>query len=140
MKLISLQMHQEMSDLEALVEAKIFKEDDLQQEIRRLEALMSQKQDPSGHESLRAPVAKSSIVDSDLQSRSMAGGDHLKQGVPTYHMAAKGICENCQLAGHDLFDCPQLLDGPTALPVNNHRKAGQAVWCTSLSFAPYKHF
>ncbi|GLB37166.1 hypothetical protein LshimejAT787_0402170 [Lyophyllum shimeji] len=86
-------LNKEISELEALVESKIYREDELEQELEKL------------REKLARQTKKSSKSSTDtLESRSTIG-ERQEQ-----------VCEICERPGHDIFNCEVLnKDGPVQL-------------------------
>ncbi|TFK44617.1 hypothetical protein BDQ12DRAFT_673277 [Crucibulum laeve] len=88
-------LNKEISELEALVESKIYREDELEQEVERLkEKLTRQKKSRETTDSQhRLSTASSSTVGSEL-----AGS------------GKEDLCEICERPGHDIFNCDLLKD------------------------------
>ncbi|KAK4054107.1 hypothetical protein OIV83_001132 [Microbotryomycetes sp. JL201] len=90
-------LNQEVSELESLVESKIYREDELETELRKFKALAasvtSNPQPSSGHE---RTLSSASSVTSQSSSKRMARLDD-DDGVG---------CEMCGEMGHDLDACP----------------------------------
>ncbi|GAA6064507.1 hypothetical protein JCM10212_004868 [Sporobolomyces blumeae] len=86
-------LNQEVAELEALIESKIYREDELETEIERYKALVAKS-------TAAAPASAAAFqhdVDVASQSRkaeSIHGDD------------AEGACEMCGEKGHDLDSCP----------------------------------
>jgi len=99
-----LELNKEVSDLESLVEAKIYREDDLEREIERLRGKLS-----------RAGSKKSSKTDGAEKEKEKK---EMKAPPPlittTENDASAVLCEICEQPGHDLFSCPILKDNDSS--------------------------
>ncbi|KAF9258302.1 hypothetical protein L218DRAFT_948467 [Marasmius fiardii PR-910] len=109
-------LNKEISELEALVEAKIYREDELEQEVEHLKEKLAK------HD--RKKAAKSS-TDPDAIDQSKQGSRHVSQtsssSTSTLHtpIASQSsqdvaiVCEICEKPGHDIFNCDLLKEnGP----------------------------
>jgi len=87
-------LHKEISELEALVESKIYREDELEQEVERLKDKLSRhkKSSKSGNESADGRHRLSTA------STSTTGSGNAS------------VCEICERPGHDIFNCSLLKD------------------------------
>ena len=104
------ELNKEVADLESLVEAKIYREDDLEREIERLKDKLQRAQSKS---------SKSSGGDY-LSSKSMSRGSHTRSSTVTQQTVSKLEeepanlkCDVCEQPGHDVFNCPILKDDST---------------------------
>ncbi|KAF8813595.1 hypothetical protein BYT27DRAFT_7083346 [Phlegmacium glaucopus] len=91
-------LNKEISELEALVESKIYREDELEQEVERLKEKISRhkKMSKSSHDLEEGRNRLSSV------SSSTESSDNL---------SARGqVCEICERPGHDIFSCSMLRD------------------------------
>ncbi|KAK7046094.1 hypothetical protein VNI00_007092 [Paramarasmius palmivorus] len=96
-------LNKEISELEALVEAKIYREDELEQEIERLKAKASKK-------ASKGPDLSSSTTSASIPAPIITSGNGAGVGG-----AGNGevVCEICDRPGHDIFTCDLLKeDGP----------------------------
>ncbi|KAJ7733766.1 hypothetical protein DFH07DRAFT_928669 [Mycena maculata] len=86
-------LNKEISELEALIESKIYREDELEQELERTkEKLARQRKASKG----------SSEVDTRRRPGSVASSDVSD---------TEGVCEICEKPGHDIFSCSLLSAG-----------------------------
>ncbi|CCA68518.1 related to 40S ribosomal protein S18-Coprinopsis cinerea [Serendipita indica DSM 11827] len=104
------ELNKEVADLESLVEAKIYREDDLEREIERLKDKLQRAQSKS---------SKSSGGDY-LSSKSMSRSSHTRSSTVTQQTVSKQEeepanlkCDVCEQSGHDIFNCPILKDDST---------------------------
>ncbi|KAK0199385.1 hypothetical protein DFS33DRAFT_1268680 [Desarmillaria ectypa] len=103
-------LNKEISELEALVESKIYREDELEQEIEHLKAKLAKKSSSSkinDTSSIRRVPSTSSLASLDANAV---------------------VCEICERPGHDIFTC-DLLKGDAPAPINGTRSSmnGNAV-------------
>ncbi|KAG8806834.1 hypothetical protein FRC18_005881, partial [Serendipita sp. 400] len=113
-------LNKEVADLESLVEAKIYREDDLEREIERLKDKVQRLQSKS---------SKSS--GGDHLSRSTNRSSHTRSSTVTQQTVAKEepavlTCEVCEQTGHDLFSCPLLKDDE---PASTNGTTAADVYC-----------
>ncbi|KAK0499220.1 hypothetical protein EDD18DRAFT_1350645 [Armillaria luteobubalina] len=98
---VASDLNKEISELEALVESKIYREDEFEQEI----------------EHLKAKLAKKSSSSSKLSDTSS-----IRRVPSTSSLASQGasvVCEICERPGHDIFSCDLLKgDAPSPAPIN----------------------
>ncbi|KAJ7783014.1 hypothetical protein B0H16DRAFT_1671164 [Mycena metata] len=81
----------EISELEALIESKIYREDELEQELERTkEKLARQRKSSKG---------SSEVSDTRRRPGSIAGSEISD---------TEGVCEICEKPGHDIFSCSLL--------------------------------
>ncbi|KAH8828368.1 hypothetical protein DL96DRAFT_1815613 [Flagelloscypha sp. PMI_526] len=100
-------LNKEITDLEALVESKIYREacllppqgDELEQEVEHLRDKLSRQKKSS----------KSSIGSTEPKSRP----SETRNGIGQKESA---VCEICEQPGHDIFSCSLLQDEPTVVP------------------------
>ncbi|KAF5385794.1 hypothetical protein D9615_002454 [Tricholomella constricta] len=78
-------LNKEISELEALVESKIYREDELEQELERMREKLARQSKKS---------SKSSTDTIDSRSTVGVGGEQ--------------VCEICERPGHDIFSCDVL--------------------------------
>lgn len=91
-------LNKEISELESLVESKIYREDELEQEIERLKEKASRRE------------KKSSKTSTDTTSiRSRVSSDASSKDTPL----VGDVCEICERPGHDIFNCDLLKDDST---------------------------
>lgn len=93
-------LNKEISELETLVESKIYREDELEQEIERLKERLSRGKKKEGLELGNAIQRKLSIA-----STVASSDDELRS------MPSEDVCEICEQPGHDIFTCDLLKDG-----------------------------
>ncbi|GAA5867390.1 hypothetical protein JCM1840_002120 [Sporobolomyces johnsonii] len=102
-------LNQEVTELESLVESKIYREDELESELEKYKALAT-------------------------GSSAAVGASH-KNGAHSRHEdEAEGACEMCGQTGHDLDSCPEFAASPTKSSFSNADRQsltsnGQAEFC-----------
>ncbi|GAA5871571.1 hypothetical protein JCM16303_000797 [Sporobolomyces ruberrimus] len=87
-------LNQEVSELEALVESKIYREDELETELEHYKSLLSKH-------SLPQPVSHSNGPTSSTKALSKSAS------MPEEDDGEEGSCEMCGESGHDLDSCPE---------------------------------
>ncbi|KAK0479184.1 hypothetical protein IW261DRAFT_166460 [Armillaria novae-zelandiae] len=113
---VASDLNKEISELEALVESKIYREDELEQEIEHLRAKLAKK---------------SSSASSKLSDTSS-----IRRVPSTSSLASHGadiVCEICERPGHDIFSCDLLKgDAPAPAPINgtlNGKATDKSLFC-----------
>lgn len=96
-------LNKEVGELESLIETKIYREDELEQEIEQLKEKLARVEKKS---SKRANQAMSLLSTDSLDSMSDAN-----QGPLT-----GDVCEICEQPGHDIFTCDLLRGSPAPTP------------------------
>ncbi|KAK0229731.1 hypothetical protein EDD85DRAFT_122029 [Armillaria nabsnona] len=96
---VASDLNKEISELEALVESKIYREDELEQEIEHLKAKLAKKSSSS------SKLSDTSSIRRVPSTSSLASLD------------AGAVCEICERPGHDIFSC-DLLKGNAPAPIN----------------------
>lgn len=103
------ELNKEVADLESLVEAKIYREDDLEREVERLKDKVQRLQSKSS--------SKSTSGGDALGKSTSNRGNHTRSSTVTQQTVTKeepvhtsAVCEICEQAGHDIFSCPLLKD------------------------------
>ncbi|GAA5935557.1 uncharacterized protein JCM15063_001076 [Sporobolomyces koalae] len=86
-------LNQEVADLEALVESKVYREDELETEVEHYKALLSK----------HAGTPTSNANANDPSTTSKLVRDHVAAD------DGEGSCEMCGDDGHDLDSCPEFL-------------------------------
>ncbi|EGN99907.1 hypothetical protein SERLA73DRAFT_72683 [Serpula lacrymans var. lacrymans S7.3] len=110
---ITHDLNKEISELEALVESKIYHEDELEQEVERLkEKLTRKKSSKNSLEPMQAGKQRDSSSTASISSMDSLSGH-------TQHIQ---VCEICERPGHDIFNCDLLKDDATP---NGNSKLGQ---------------
>ena len=107
------ELNKEVADLESLVEAKIYREDDLEREVEKLKDKVQR---------LQAKNASKS-GGSDSTAKASSRSNHTRSSTVTQQTVAKEepsslVCEICEQSGHDIFSCPLLKDEETAPATN----------------------
>ncbi|KAF7361997.1 CAP-Gly domain-containing linker protein 2 [Mycena venus] len=87
-------LNKEISELEALIESKIYREDELEQELERTKEKLARQR--------KISKGSSEVVDTRRRAGSVAGSDVSD---------ADGVCEICEKPGHDIFTCSLLSAG-----------------------------
>ncbi|KAJ7647445.1 hypothetical protein FB45DRAFT_893476 [Roridomyces roridus] len=88
-------LNKEISELEALIESKIYREDELEQELERAkDKLARQRKSSKGSNEVNDIRRRPASVASSQASDS------------------EGVCEICEQPGHDIFSCSLLSAGP----------------------------
>ncbi|KAG1765492.1 hypothetical protein EV702DRAFT_1204525 [Suillus placidus] len=89
-------LNKEIGELEALVESKIYREDELEQELERLKEKLSRNNKKS---------TKNSLEPTDLPPRKRSSTpNNFNQS------SSEDVCEICERPGHDIFTCDLLRD------------------------------
>jgi len=88
-------LNKEISELEALVESKIYREDELEQEIERLKEKISRHK----------KMSKSSYDQEDGRN----GLSNVSSNAESSNTSGQA-CEICERPGHDIFSCSMLRD------------------------------
>jgi chromosome segregation ATPase len=103
------ELNKEVADLESLVEAKIYREDDLEREVERLKDKVQRLQSKTS--------SKSTSGGDGLGKSTSNRGNHTRSSTVTQQTVTKeepvhtsAVCEICEQAGHDIFSCPLLKD------------------------------
>ncbi|KAF9446401.1 hypothetical protein P691DRAFT_673697, partial [Macrolepiota fuliginosa MF-IS2] len=95
-------LNKEISELEALVESKIYREDELEQEVERLKDKLSKMKkstkNSGENRGLRHQTSSASMEDSDIE------------GIRPIN---ESVCEICERPGHDIFNCDLLKEDVT---------------------------
>ncbi|KAJ7703320.1 hypothetical protein B0H17DRAFT_1042700 [Mycena rosella] len=82
--------NKEISELEALIESKIYREDELEQELERTkDKLARQRKSSKGNSEVVETRRRTGSVTSDISDN-------------------EGVCEICEKPGHDIFSCSLL--------------------------------
>ncbi|THH08437.1 hypothetical protein EW145_g2708 [Phellinidium pouzarii] len=109
-------LNKEVNELESLIEAKIYREDELEREIERLKQKISKSSRPS-KSSTEPPATEHRPAHSASNSTSTINGFSADANIPTASLSTSSgteTCEICEQPGHDIFTCPLLKDGPEA--------------------------
>ncbi|KAI0266879.1 hypothetical protein BC834DRAFT_873993 [Gloeopeniophorella convolvens] len=92
-------LNKEVSELEGLIETKIYREDELEQEIEQLKERLVRSEKKSSKRANQAPTASTAESMESMSEVSF-------QGAPT-----GDVCEICEQPGHDIFTCDLLRGG-----------------------------
>ncbi|KAF9481560.1 hypothetical protein BDN70DRAFT_876224 [Pholiota conissans] len=98
-------LNKEISGLEALVESKIYREDELEQEVEKLKEKLSRRDKKSSKNGVDGPDSSRHRL-SSASSLSTASSENPR---------GQEVCEICERPGHDIFNCSLLKD--EAVPV-----------------------
>ncbi|KAJ6557190.1 hypothetical protein B0H10DRAFT_2121012 [Mycena sp. CBHHK59/15] len=94
---VSHDLNKEISELEALIESKIYREDELEQELERTkEKLLRQRKSSKGSSEVESSRRRAGSVASATSS------------------SGELVCEICEQPGHDIFSCALLKEGGTS--------------------------
>ncbi|KAG1848637.1 hypothetical protein C8R48DRAFT_663471 [Suillus tomentosus] len=88
-------LNKEIGELEALVESKIYREDELEQELERLKEKLSRNNKKS---------SKNCLEPTDLPPRKRSSTPNINRS------PSEDVCEICERPGHDIFTCDLLRD------------------------------
>ncbi|KAI0342068.1 hypothetical protein BDW22DRAFT_1358196 [Trametopsis cervina] len=110
--------HKEISELESLIETKIYREDELESEIERLKERLAKSQKKSSKtglpEDARSSISSTSTLGSQPSSTSSQPfpirPTKLSDATPSNHTFGEEVCEICERPGHDIFTCDLLKD------------------------------
>ena len=105
-------LNKEIGELEALVESKIYREDELEQEIDRLKDKISRAKKSSRPSTEPTQSHRLSTASSN---ESEVSGQNSSQ-----------VCEICERPGHDIFNCDLLKDD---VPVSKSSRGTSEVVC-----------
>ncbi|EFI28199.1 CAP-Gly domain-containing protein [Coprinopsis cinerea okayama7 len=94
------ELNKEIGELEALVESKIYREDELEQEIERLKEKISRAK----KRSVEPSNASNRLSTSSVSSSEVVGN------------SGSQVCEICERPGHDIFNCDLLKDDMPTTP------------------------
>ncbi|KAL4268225.1 CAP-Gly domain-containing protein [Pleurotus pulmonarius] len=112
---VTHELNKEISELEALVESKIYREDELEQELERVKDKLARAQkklstsSTSSHKpgDLPNPRRQGSIA-SLASSESSSNSNILAPGLSAVagnSVSEEEVCEICEKPGHDIFSC-----------------------------------
>ncbi|KAG1866743.1 hypothetical protein F4604DRAFT_2023336 [Suillus subluteus] len=96
---VSHDLNKEIGELEALVESKIYREDELEQELERLKEKLSRN---------NKKLSKNSLEPTDLPPRRRSSTPNSFN-----RSSSEDVCEICERPGHDIFTCDLLRDDTT---------------------------
>ncbi|KAG8970030.1 hypothetical protein FRC03_011829 [Tulasnella sp. 419] len=107
---VVLALNKDILDLENLVEAKIYREDDLEREIERLKEKLSKRRSSKSsiESSSTSHQRPSSLVSNDLHHQP-----HHEEDVES------GACELCGEKGHDIVSCEIAFSDKPSLSLNS---------------------
>ncbi|KAJ7594052.1 hypothetical protein C8J56DRAFT_925889 [Mycena floridula] len=105
-------LNKEISELEALVESKIYREDELEQEIERLKDKVSRHK-KSSKSSIEAPGS------SHGRDRALSNTSE----------TSEAVCEICERPGHDIFTCDLLQDDASTSSRTTSQRASTDLFC-----------
>ncbi|KZT28920.1 hypothetical protein NEOLEDRAFT_682934 [Neolentinus lepideus HHB14362 ss-1] len=114
-------LNKEVSELETLVESKIYREDELEREVERLKEKVTRGQKKTSKNSTDADDARMPVPPgrSSISSNNALQLDH-----------GELVCEICERPGHDIFSCDLLSDDTASLRSNKSGKpAGADLYC-----------
>jgi chromosome segregation ATPase len=92
-------LNKEIGELEALVESKIYREDELEQELERLKEKLSRN---------NKKLSKNGLEPTDLPPRKRSSTPNSFD-----RSSSEDVCEICERPGHDIFTCDLLRDDTT---------------------------
>ncbi|KAH7927113.1 hypothetical protein BV22DRAFT_1061490 [Leucogyrophana mollusca] len=102
---VSHDLNKEISELEALVESKIYREDELEQEVERLKEKLSRHKKSS----------KNSLEPTDIIRQRNSASTGSTVSLDDYPQRSReDVCEICERPGHDIFTCDLLKDDAPA--------------------------
>ncbi|KAL5523490.1 hypothetical protein ACEPAG_7663 [Sanghuangporus baumii] len=112
------ELNKEVSELESLVEAKIYREDELEREIERLRQKTSKRPSKSSTETLgnsepryhHSATSSTGTISLHVNGSSAKSSTE-KDGGSAEEEHDSEVCEICEAPGHDIFSCPLLKDG-----------------------------
>ncbi|KAF7376043.1 hypothetical protein MSAN_00019100 [Mycena sanguinolenta] len=102
-------LNKEISELEALIESKIYREDELEQELERTKEKLARQR--------KASKGSSEVVDSRRRPASVASSEVSD---------TEGVCEICEKPGHDIFTCSLLSAGT---PTDDRNSSDSELFC-----------
>ncbi|KAK6981223.1 hypothetical protein R3P38DRAFT_3464352 [Favolaschia claudopus] len=89
-------LNKEISELEALIESKIYREDELEQELERTKDKLARQR--------KSSKGSSEVVETRRRAGSVANSE-------VSDTQSEGVCEICEKPGHDIFTCSLLSSG-----------------------------
>ncbi|KAG6868926.1 hypothetical protein C0993_007700 [Termitomyces sp. T159_Od127] len=98
-------LNKEISELEALVESKIYREDELEQEVERLRQQVARQDKKLTKGSVEVAKEEGVCEICERPGHDIFGCDVLNKGAE-----AELFCEDCESHGHRASDCPHSLD------------------------------
>ncbi|KAG6862208.1 hypothetical protein C0995_002138 [Termitomyces sp. Mi166 len=102
-------LNKEISELEALVESKIYREDELEQEVERLRQQLARQDKKMTKGVVKEGEGVCEIC--ERPGHDIFGCDVLNKGAGAQAQADSGLfCEDCESHGHTSADCPHSLD------------------------------
>ncbi|KAG6897401.1 hypothetical protein C0992_001907 [Termitomyces sp. T32_za158] len=100
-------LNKEISELEALVESKIYREDELEQEVERLRQQVARQDKKLTKGSAEVGKEEGVCEICERPGHDIFGCDVLNKGAEADHEL---FCEDCESHGHIASDCPHSLD------------------------------
>ncbi|CAL1706972.1 unnamed protein product [Somion occarium] len=105
------QLNKEIGELETLIESKIYREDELELEVEKLQERLARSQKKS---SKGLPDVDERSSTSIRSSTSTLRSDKSDESVVKSSAAGEEVCEICERPGHDIFSCDLLKDDEPA--------------------------
>ncbi|KAH0589374.1 hypothetical protein H2248_005132 [Termitomyces sp. 'cryptogamus'] len=103
-------LNKEISELEALVESKIYREDELEQEVERLRQQLTRQDKKMTKGSVEAVKEGEGVCEiCERPGHDIFGCDVLNKGAGVKR-DSELFCEDCESRGHTAADCPHSLD------------------------------
>ncbi|KAL0062077.1 hypothetical protein AAF712_011077 [Marasmius tenuissimus] len=134
-------LNKEISELESLVEAKIYREDELDQEVERLKEKVA-KLERKVSKTSTGPETVVAQAEEHVRSASLTSTAPSHISTPSISSVTSiDVCEICEKPGHDIFTCDLLKeDGPLSATsitsaahkaINGDREEEEEldVWC-----------
>ncbi|KAL0571109.1 hypothetical protein V5O48_010841 [Marasmius crinis-equi] len=129
-------LNKEISELESLVEAKIYREDELEQEVERLKEKIGKLE----RKKSKSSIGPEAVVGEGAhrESSTLTTTSHVSNSSFSSENGVD-VCEICEKPGHDIFNCDLLKeDGPLSAKsitsaahkaINGDREEELDVWC-----------
>ncbi|KII92295.1 hypothetical protein PLICRDRAFT_172397 [Plicaturopsis crispa FD-325 SS-3] len=110
-------LNKEINELESLIESKIYREDELEQELERAKDKLARQKKSS----------KNGIETNDARPRGSSTAS--TSSASTVGEPAQDVCEICERPGHDIFNCDLLRDDATMLPRPDKANDPSSLFC-----------
>ncbi|TCD63032.1 hypothetical protein EIP91_006068 [Steccherinum ochraceum] len=115
------QLNKEIGELETLIESKIYREDELEREVERLQDKLARNQKKSSKTSSGLPDDSDRGSIKSVQRPASVQSDTIVSGE---------VCEICERPGHDIFNCDLLKnEGSSEAGGGSNSKASEELFC-----------
>jgi len=115
-------LNKEISELETLIESKIYREDDLEQEVERLKEKLSRSKKSSKNSTEPADVGQRRVSTASTVT-AVSSDDDLCSA------SREDVCEICERPGHDIFTCDLLKEDAPAPLTRANPGSSSGLYC-----------